>query len=262
MRNIQTIARQSAISLIALIGVTSFTASTQAQIQEQGRARNVVIVHGALVDGSGWKDVYEQLVRDGFVVTIVQDPQTSLADDVAATKRILDLQDGPTVLVGQSYGGSVISQAGTDPKVKALVFVSATVPEIGESTAQLVMSIPPASNNIHPTADGFLVENPKTFHKDFAADVPRSVTEYMAHSQVLVAAAAFTAPVSAAAWHDKPSYGIVPTEDRIINPEEERAMYRRAGSKVTEVKGASHSVFLSHPQVVATVIEEAARGSK
>jgi pimeloyl-ACP methyl ester carboxylesterase len=262
MHNIQTIARQAAISLIALIGVTSSTASTQAQIQEQGRARNVVIVHGALVDGSGWKDVYDQLVGDGFVVTIVQDPQTSLADDVAATKRILDLQDGPIVLVGQSYGGSVISQAGTDPKVKALVFVSATVPEIGESTAQLVMSIPPASNNIHPTADGFLVENPKTFHEDFAADVPRSVTEYMAHSQVLVAAAAFTAPVSAAAWHDKPSYGIVPTEDRIINPEEERAMYRRAGSKVTEVKGASHSVFLSHPQVVATVIEEAARGGR
>jgi pimeloyl-ACP methyl ester carboxylesterase len=262
MRNILTITREATISSIALIGVASFTASTQAQIQEQGKTRNVVIVHGALVDGSGWKGVYDQLVRDGFVVTIVQDPQTSLADDVAATKRILDLQDGPTVLVGQSYGGSVISQSGTDPKVKALVFVSATAPEIGESTAQLVMAIPPASNNIRPTADGFLVENPETFHEDFAADVPRSVTEYMAHSQVLVAAAAFTAPVSAAAWHDKPSYGIVPTGDRIINPEEERAMYRRAGSRITEVKGASHSVFLSHPQVVATVIEEAARSAK
>lgn len=215
--------------------------------------------HGALVDGSGWKGVYDILVRDGFKVTIVQGPQTSFADDVAATKRILDLQDGPTILVGQSYGGSVVAEAGTDPKVKALVFVSATAPDVGESTAQLVMSIPPASNNIHPTPDGFLIENPANFPEDFAADVPKALVEFMAHSQALVSAAAFTTPVSAAAWHDKPSYGVIPTEDRIINPELERKMYRRAGSKVTEVKGASHSVFLSQPQIVANVIEEAAR---
>lgn len=164
--------------------------------------------------------------------------------------------------MGQRYGGSVISQAGTDPKVKALVYVSATVPDVGVSTAQLVMSVPPASNNIHPTADGFLFEDPTKFAEDFAADVPRGSTEFMAHSQVFVAGAAFTAPVSAAAWHDKPSYGVVPTEDRIINPELERKMYRRAGAKITEVKGASHSVFLSQPKVVANVIEEAARNAK
>jgi pimeloyl-ACP methyl ester carboxylesterase len=263
MRTVRQLAKQAAnITAAFVLGTILISTSAQAQNQEQARVPNVVIVHGALVDGSGWKNVYELLIRDGFKVTIVQDPQTSLADDVAATKRILDLQDGPTILVGQSYGGSVIAQAGTDPKVKALVFVSATVPEVGESTAQLVMSIPPASNNIHPTADGFLFENPADFPGDFAADVPKALTEFMAHSQALVAAAAFTEPVSAAAWHDKPSYGVVPTEDRIINPELERKMYRRAGAKVTEVKGASHSVFVSQPRIVTNVIEEAARDAK
>ena len=263
MRTMKQLVKQATnITAVIALGTTLASTSAQAQNQEQAKVPNVVIVHGALVDGSGWKSVYELLIRDGFKVTIVQDPQTSLADDVAATKRILDLQDGPTILVGQSYGGSVIAQAGTDPKVKALVFVSATVPEVGESTAQLVMYIPPASNNIHPTADGFLFENPADFAADFAADVPKALTEFMAHSQAFVAAAAFTAPVNAAAWHEKPSYGVVPTEDRIINPELERKMYRRAGAKVTEVKGASHSVFVSQPRIVANVIEEAARDAK
>jgi pimeloyl-ACP methyl ester carboxylesterase len=259
MRTVKQLVKQSAVITAAIaLGMTLVSTSAGAQNQERARISNVVIVHGALVDGSGWKSVYELLVKDGFKVTIVQEPLTSLTDDVAATKRVLDLQDGPTVLVGQSYGGSVITQAGTDPKVKALVYVSATAPEVGESTAQLVMSIPPASNNVHPTADGFLFEDPTTFAVDFAADVPRELVEFMAHSQVLVAGAAFTAPVSVAAWHDKPSYGVVPTEDRIINPELERKMYRRARAKVTEVKGASHSVFASQPRVVANVIEEAA----
>jgi pimeloyl-ACP methyl ester carboxylesterase len=258
----QRVKQAAAITAMIAYGTTLVSCSSPAQSQERASIPNVVIVHGALVDGSGWKSVYELLVKDGFKVTIVQEPQTSFADDVAATQRVLDLQSGSVVLVGQSYGGSVITQAGTDAKVKALVYVSATAPEVGENTAQLVMSIPPASNNIHPTADGFLFEDPADFSEDFAADVPRSVTEFMAHSQVPVSGAAFMTPVTAAAWHTKPSYGVIPREDRIINPDEERNMYQRAGAKVTEVKGASHSVFVSQPQIVANVIEEAAREAR
>jgi pimeloyl-ACP methyl ester carboxylesterase len=258
VRTVKQLVKGTAVTATVALGTT--LASAHTQTQERQKVHNIVIVRGALVDAQGWTYVYELLTKDGFKVTVVQDPQTSLADDVAATKRILDLQDGPTIIVGQSYGGTVMTQVGTDPKVKALVYVSATVPEVGESTAQLVMSIPPASNNIHPTADGFLFENPADFSADFVADVPnKDLVEFMAHSQTFVAAAAFTAPVSAAAWHFKPSYGVVPTEDRIINPELQRKMYRRAGAKVTEVRGASHSVFLSHPRVVADVIEQAAR---
>jgi pimeloyl-ACP methyl ester carboxylesterase len=260
MRTVKRIVKQAALTAATVaLGMTLVSSPARAQNQERPRVHNVVIVRGALVDATGWSKVYELLTRDGFTVTIVQEPLTSLPDDVAATKRILDLQDGPTVIVGQSYGGTVMTQAGTDPKVKALVYVSATAPDVGESTAQLVMSIPPASNNIHPTADGFLFENPDDFAADFAADVPPESVEFMAHSQTLVAGAAFAAPVSAAAWHGKPCYGVIPTKDRIINPELERKMYRRAGAKVTEVKGASHSVFMSQPRVVANVIEEAAR---
>jgi pimeloyl-ACP methyl ester carboxylesterase len=263
MRTLQQLVKPSAVITAAIaLGMALASTSAEAQSPEQAKISNIVIVHGALVDGSGWKPVYDLLTKDGFKVTIVQEPLTSLADDVAATKRILDLQDGPTVLVGQSYGGTVITQAGTDPKVKALVYVTAIVPEVGESTGQLVMSIPPASNDIRPTADGFLFVDPARFAADFAADVRKESVEFMAHSQVLVAGAAFGAPVTAAAWHDKPSYGVVATEDRVINPELERKLYQRAGAKVTEVKGASHSVFASQPRIVANVIEAAARETK
>jgi pimeloyl-ACP methyl ester carboxylesterase len=209
-------------------------------------------------DGSGWKSVSDILTHDGYKVTIVQEPETTLADDAAATQRIIDQQDGPTILVGHSYGGAVISQAGEDPKVKALVYVAAVVPDVGESTAKLAMSIPPASNDIRPTTDGFLMMDPSKFASDFAADVPAAEANFMARSQVLVSVAAFTAPVTAAAWHDKPSYGIVPTADRILNPDLERSLYKRANAKVTEVQGSSHAVFLSHPRAVADVIEQAA----
>jgi pimeloyl-ACP methyl ester carboxylesterase len=243
----------------AALTLLSATAAT-AQVPSADSAKNVVVVHGALADGSGWKSVSDILTRDGYKVTIVQEPETTLADDVAATQRVLDQQDGPTILVGHSYGGTVITQAGGDPKVKALVYVAAVVPEVGESTAQLAMSIPAASNDIHPTHDGFLMLDPAKFPEDFAADVPLPVANFMARSQVLVAGAAFTAPVTSAAWHDKPSYGVVPTADRILNPKLERSLYKRANAKVTEVKGSSHAVFLSHPRVVADVIEQAAHG--
>jgi pimeloyl-ACP methyl ester carboxylesterase len=207
---------------------------------------------------SGWIAVADILTRDGSKVTVVQEPETTFADDVAATERVINQQDGPTILVGHSYGGAVITQAGANPKVKALVYVAAVVPDVGESTAKLAMSIPPASNDIHPTADGFLMLDPAKFPADFAADVPASEAKFMANSQVLVSGAAFTAPVTNAAWRDKPSYGIVPTADRILNPDLERSLYKRAHAKVTEVKGSSHAVFLSHPRAVSEVIEQAA----
>jgi pimeloyl-ACP methyl ester carboxylesterase len=225
-------------------------------------AKNIVIVHGALADGSGWRSVADILTRDGYKVSIVQEPQTTLADDVAATNRIIDQQNGPTILVGHSYGGAVITQAGGNAKIKALVYVAAVVPDVGESTAKLAMSIPPASNDIHPTRDGYLMLDPAKFPADFAADVPPAEARFMAHSQVLVSGAAFTTPVTAAAWHDKPSYGIVPTADRILNPNLERSLYKRAHAKIVEVKGSSHAVFLSHPREVAEVVEQAARGTR
>jgi pimeloyl-ACP methyl ester carboxylesterase len=248
---------------LAAAALTLLTATAaSAQATSTGGARNVVLVHGALADGSGWRGVADILTRDGYKVTIVQEPETTLAEDVAATQRAIDQQDGPTVLVGHSYGGAIITQAGADPKVKALVYVAAVVPEVGESTAKLAMSIPPASNDIHPTSDGFLMLDPSKFRADFAADVPASEANFMAISQVLVSGAAFTAPVTTAAWHDKPSYGIVPTADRILNPDLERSLYKRAGAKVTEVQGSSHAVFLSHPRAVAEVIEQAAREAR
>jgi pimeloyl-ACP methyl ester carboxylesterase len=253
MKNFRLSLAAAALTLLTATAASAQVASTVVA------ARNVVLVHGALADGSGWRGVSDILTRDGYKVSVVQEPETTLADDVAATQRILDQQDGPTVLVGHSYGGAIITQAGADPKVKALVYVAAVAPEVGESTAQLAMSIPPASNDIHPTSDRYLMLDPSRFHADFAADVPAAEAAFMARSQVLVSVAAFTAPVTIAAWHDKPSYGIVPTADRILNPELERSLYKRAGAKVTEVHGSSHAVFLSHPGAVAEVIEQAAR---
>jgi pimeloyl-ACP methyl ester carboxylesterase len=254
--------KKSRISLAVAAATLFFAATFTAQAAPADTARNVVLVHGALADGSGWKGVFDILTRDGYKVTVVQEPGTTLAEDVAATRRAIDQQDGPTILVGHSYGGTVITEAGGDPKVKALVYVAATVPEVGESTAKLATSVPAASDDIHPTKDGFLMLDPTKFAADFAADVPASVANFMAYSQVLVSGAAFTAPVTTAAWHDKPSYAIVPTADRILNPELERTMYKRAGAKVTEVKGASHAVFLSHARAVADVIKQAANSNR
>lgn len=220
-------------------------------------ARNIVLVHGALVDGSGWRDVYEILTRDGYHVSIVQQPLTSLDQDIAATRSVLAQQDGDVVLVGHSYGGTIITAAGDDPKVKALVYVAALQPQKGESTAQLLESMPSPSNDIKPTKDGFLLIDPAKFAADFGADLPEEQGEFMARSQMPVAVAATSAPVSIAAWHDKPSYGIVAKDDMTINPDLERWMYKRAGSTVTEIDG-SHAIYISQAAAVAEVIEEAA----
>lgn len=219
--------------------------------------KNIVLVHGAFADGSGWQPVFERLTKKGYKVSIVQEPETSLAEDVAATSRVLDLADGPVVLVGHSWGGQIITEAGTHDKVKALVYVAGLVPDVGESTSSLHARIPAASKAVKEVSGGFLMIDPKEFHADFAADLPKAQAEFMARSQVLVHKDALDTPAKAAAWRDKPSFGIVAQQDRTINPDLERWMYNRAKAKVTEVD-SSHVIMISHPDKVVAVIEEAA----
>jgi pimeloyl-ACP methyl ester carboxylesterase len=236
-------------------------AAAQAGSASSAAVKNIVLVHGALVDGSGWRGVYDILTKDGYRVSIVQEPLTGLEEDVAATKRILDQQDGPVILVGHSYGGSVITVAGADPKVKALVYVAALQPDAGETTGKLVASMPAPSNDLKTTKDGFVLLAATKFAADFAADLPKAQAQFMAVSQMPVSGAAFGAPVTVAAWRSKPSYGIVATQDRALSPDLERWMYNRSGAKVTEIK-ASHAVYISKPRAVADVIEAAARAAK
>jgi pimeloyl-ACP methyl ester carboxylesterase len=228
--------------------------------------KNVVLVHGAWVDGSGWKPVYEILAKDGYNVTMVQVPETSFQDDVAATKRILDLQTGPCILVGHSYGDSIITQAGIDSHVVGLVYVAAHAPDVGENESALgkrtASLLAGQKGAIEKTADGFTFLNPDYFYDLFAPDLPREQAEFESRSQVLAAAKVFSTPLTAAAWKTKPSWGIVALADKIINPDLEKWYYARAHSHTTEIEGASHSVYESHPKEVADVIEEAAQKSQ
>jgi pimeloyl-ACP methyl ester carboxylesterase len=228
--------------------------------------RNIVLVHGAWVDASGWTPVYEILTKEGFNVTMVQEPETSFADDVAATKRVLDLQGGPTLLVGHSYGGSVITEAGIHPKVVGLVYVAAHAPDVGEDEAALGRKTPSVLGKtegaIRKTPDDFTYLSPPDFPRLFAPELPRERAEFMARSQVLAAARIFGTPSTAAAWKTKPSWGIVAGDDKIINPELERWYYARAKSHTIEIKGACHAVYESHAKEVAAVIAEAARNAQ
>ena len=241
-----------------VLSLAAFTTGAEA-----APVKNIVLVHGAWVDGSGWKPVYDILTKDGFKVSIVQEPETSFANDVAATKRILDLQDGPAIIVGHSYGGSVISEAGVHPKVVGLVYVAAHAPDVGEDEGALGKKTPSVLGNtpgaIKKTPDGFTYLDPQLFPKLFAPDLSHEQARFEAASQVLTAAEVFTTPLTAAAWKTKPSWGIVAGNDQIISPELERWYYKRANSKTTVIPGASHSVYESHPRQVAAVIEEAAR---
>ncbi|MEJ1963128.1 MAG: alpha/beta hydrolase [Gammaproteobacteria bacterium] len=225
--------------------------------------KNIVLVHGAWVDASGWKAVYEILRKDGFNVTMVQEPETSFADDVAATRRVLDLSDGPTLLVAHSYGGSIITEAGVHPKVVGLVYVAAHAPDVGENESALGKKTPSVLGKtdgaVKKTPDGFTYVDPTKFPKLFAPDLPREEAEFAERSQVLAAATVFSTPLTVAAWKAKPSWGIVAGSDQIINPDLERWYYARANSHTTEIKGASHAVYESHPKEVAAVIAEAAR---
>ncbi len=240
-------------------GTAILAAALTAPAVSAAPARNVILVHGALADGSGWKGVYDRLKAKGYKVFVVQQPQTTEEEDVQAVQRAIALQDGPVVLVAHSYGGQLITEAGSDPKVTALVYVAAAVPEVGESLTDLFKRVPsPTGEDIRPTGDGFLMLDPAKFRDAFAADLPTSQTDFMANSQVLISAKAFETKTKVAAWKKKPSYGIVAQLDRTASPELVRFMYTRANAKITEIPGASHAVFISHPDKVAAVIEEAA----
>ena len=221
--------------------------------------KNVVLVHGAFADGSGWSLVAAVLEHDGYTVFVVQEPETTFEADVAATRLVLD-RSGPCVLVGHSYGGMIITEAGGHPSVKALVYVTAFQPNVGESAGALNSKMPPASNSITPVGGGFLQVKPESFPEDFAADVPRPLAHFMAISQVPISMEAFGAKSTMAAWSSKSSYAVVAMQDRMINPDLERFMTSRAKSKTIELPG-SHAVFLSHPKEVAELIERAAKAS-
>ncbi len=222
-------------------------------------AADVVLVHGGFVDGSGWRAVYDLLTQDGYRVAVVQNPTLSLQGDVAATRLITDAQDGPVVLVGHSYGGAVISEAGTSPNVAALVYICAFAPDKDESVNTLITGFPRDAPQppILPPRDGFLFLDRDKFHPSFAGDLPVDVARFLADSQVPWGVDALGGPITDPAWRTRPSWYLVTTEDRMIPPAAQRAMSQRAGSTVVEV-AASHSVYLSQPDAVATVIKQAA----
>jgi len=222
---------------------------------------NIVLVHGGFVDGSGWEDVYDNLSKDGYTVSIVQNPTISLADDVAATERIIAAQEGPVLLVGHSYGGAVITEAGNDPRVAGLVYIAAFAPDRDESVATLIKDPPPGAPvpPIMPPQDGFLFLDKSKFPASFAADVAPARAAFMADSQVPWGVAALTGTIGEPAWKTKPSWYIVATEDRMIPPAAQRLMSERAGSTVVEVQG-SHAIYVSQPEAVAALIEQAVQG--
>ena len=223
--------------------------------------KNIVLVHGAFADGSGWQSAYDILVHDGYRVTLVQEPLTSLKEDVTATRRILDRQDGPAVLVAHSYGGTVITEAGTHPKVAALVYIAAHAPDVGETEAGNGKKYPNSSRPLVKTPDNFLLLDPANFPSDFAADLPPEQAEFMAHAQMPAAAGVFTTPVTNPAWKTKPSWYMVAQADKVINPDLERMYAARAHSHKVEAQGASHAVYISHAKEVAALIEQAAESA-
>jgi pimeloyl-ACP methyl ester carboxylesterase len=224
---------------------------------------NIVLVHGGFVDGSGWESVYQILKEDGYNVSIVQNPTISLEDDVAVTRRILAAQDGPAILVGHSYGGAVITEAGNDPKVAGLVYITAFAPDKGESVATLIKDPPPGAPvpPILPPQDGYLFLDRAKFPASFAADVDAEKAAFMADSQVPWGVEALSGKISQPAWKTKPSWYLIVTDDKMIPPDAQRFMSRRAGSTVAEVKG-SHAIYVSQPKAVAALVEQAAKSVK
>ena len=238
---------------------TIVTAPLAMQAQKTPKVKNIILVHGAFADGSGWEAVYKILAAKGYNVTALQYPMTSLDDDITALNRAIDKQDGPTVLVGHSYGGTIITGAGADPKVSSLVYVAAFEPDSLESTYQLVQTRPilPENGIMNPDDKGFIYYDKAKFHPGFCADLPKEKADFMYASHGAIALSCFTTPVKHAPWKYKPSYAVLTTADKSINPELQRDMVKRSGAKVTEIK-SSHVVFISHPKEVAAVIEEAA----
>ncbi|WP_375419213.1 alpha/beta hydrolase [uncultured Hymenobacter sp.] len=255
MKRTSTFLAASAALLLLLLGAAASPALAPP-------VKNIVLVHGAWVDGSGWKPVYDILVKDGFTVSVVQEPLTGLADDVAATKRVLAQQTGPCILVGHSYGGAIITEAGNDSHVVGLVYIAAHMPDAGENEGALGKRYPSdvsKDNIIKKTPDGFTYLDPAAYPAYFAADLPREQAEFAARAQMLTAGAVFTSPITTAAWKTKPSWMLVAGADRTINPELERWYATRARSHMVEVAGASHSVYASRPKEVAALIKEAAQ---
>ena len=230
-----------------------------AQTNASALVKNIVLVHGGFVDGSGWEGVYKALKKDGYTVAIVQNPTITLAGDVALTKRAIAAQDGPVILVGHSYGGAVITEAGNDPKVAGLVYVTAFALDKGESVSSLIKDPPPGAPAppILPPQDGYLLLDRAKFPAAFAGDVSPEAASFMADSQVPWGLEALNGAVTQPAWRTKPSWYLVTTEDKMIPPDAQRAMSKRAGSTVLEIKG-SHAVYVSQPQAVAHFIEQAA----
>src|SRR5271169_3697010 len=222
--------------------------------------KNVVLVHGAFADGSGWEPVANILMNDGYKVSVVQHPETSYADDQKYTKAAIDAMDGPVVLVGHSYGGSVITEAGNHPKVRALVYIAAFALDEGESCGSIEQGLPQASKAFKPDSNGNWWIEQAHFAADFAADIPRDKAEFMAVSQVPISTDAFTHKVTSPAWKTKPTWYMVATADRSINPDQERMMAKRAHAKTIEVN-SSHVAYVSHPKETAKLIEEAANAA-
>jgi pimeloyl-ACP methyl ester carboxylesterase len=253
----------SLFSSVALISLAAAPAGADTPTGKGRQStRNIVLVHGGFVDGSGWEPVYKILKKDGYNVRIVQNPTTSLADDVATTKRLLAELDGPAILVGHSYGGAVISDAGNDPKVVGLVYICAFALDNGESVQALIKDPPPGAPvpPILPPQDGFLMLDKTKFHASFAGDLSKERAAFLADSQVPWAVAALSGVVKEAAWHSKPSWYMVTTEDKMIPPPAQQFMAKRAKATTVEVKG-SHAIYESKPADVAALIEKAASGS-
>jgi pimeloyl-ACP methyl ester carboxylesterase len=249
-------------TLAATVVLAASTFTTHAD-EKPAEVRNVVLVHGGFVDGSGWAQVYRGLRKNGYNVTIVQNPTTSLADDVAATKLVISQQSGPVILVGHSYGGVVISEAGNDPKVKGLVYIAAFAPDKGESVQTLIANPAPGAPAppILPPQNGFLFLDRAKFAAAFAADVAPEEAAFMADSQVSWGVNALNGAVTEPAWKSKRSWYLVATDDKMIPPPAQREMAKRASATVAEVKG-SHAIYVSQPQAVIKLIEQAAKGTE
>ena len=243
-------------ALFMLISFNFVAGSLSAQVKG---VKNIVIVHGAFADGSGWKSVFSILSKKGYNVTVVQNPLSGLKNDVDATNRILDKQDGPTILVGHSWGGTVITEAGTHKNVVGLVYVAAYQPDKGENTLKWAGSLPNALEFgiLPPDEKGFVYYGKDKFHAGFCADLSKEVADFLFASQGPIFGESFATPVAEAAWRSKPSYGIVATQDKSINPDVERNMYKRSHTTITEIKG-SHVIFASQPEAVCKVIISAA----
>ncbi|WP_377154481.1 alpha/beta fold hydrolase [Roseateles sp. UC29_93] len=258
--------RQAILSAVLAVSATAglsdlASAQTARSTSDVKPARNVVLVHGAFADGSGWRGVHDDLTKRGYRVTIVQNPLTSLADDVAATRRALAQQDGPTVLVGHSWGGTVITEAGVDPKVTALVYVSALSPDAGETTAQQYTGFAtPPEFVLDTLPDGFGIVRPDKFKAGFAADASDADAAFLRDSQVPINMASFGTKLQNAAWRSRPSWAVIATDDKAFDQRMLQSMAKRIGASVTEVK-ASHAVFMTQAKVVADVVHRAAQQS-